>query len=71
MVLGMVAVSSLFLECILSIPLAIVGLPLGAVSFYQKEKAGEGKGMAIAGMATCGIVLIWVFIVLLLLDVAW
>ena len=56
MVLGIVAVVFAFIPFVgafIAIPCAVVGLPLAGVGLKRKMDAGEGRGMAIAGIVTC------------------
>jgi len=63
MILGIL---SLVMCCLyfLSIPLAIVGLVLGCVSYSKAKKAGASNGMAIAGIICSCISLVFWLIVL-------
>ena len=70
MVLGIIALIFGFIPvfgAFIAFPCFAVGLPLSGVSFYQKKKAGEGLGMAIAGLATnivaLLIVILWTVII--------
>jgi hypothetical protein len=61
MILGIIAVIFAFIPVVgafIAIPCAVVGLPLSAIGFVIKRRRGEGRGMAIAGMATCTIGLV-------------
>ena len=66
MVLGIIAIVFAFIPIVgalIAIPCIVVGLPLSSVSFVKKKRAGEGIGMALAGMATN--------IVALVMVIAW
>lgn len=61
MILGIVAFLFAFVPLVgtwIAIPCAVIGLPLSGVSFAKKRKAGEGTGMAIAGIVTCVLAII-------------
>lgn len=55
MILGIIAVVFAFIPLVgvfIAWPCVAVGLPLSGVGFYRNRKAGQGTGMAIAGIAT-------------------
>ena len=54
--MGIVAIVFAFVPfagAFIAIPCAVVGLSLSVVGYNRNEEAGEGKGMAIAGIVTC------------------
>ena len=70
MVLGIIAVVFAFIPvfgAFISFPCIAVGLPLSAIAFVRQRKAGEGYGMAVAGIATNVVALViailWIAVV--------
>ena len=57
MVVGILSCVFAFLWFI-GLPLGAVGLPLSITALLQKQRAGEGRGMAIAGIATSSVGLV-------------
>ena len=65
MILGIIALVFGFIPvfgAFVCFPCIAVGLPLSGVGFYRNRKAGQGTGMAIAGMATNIVALVIVII---------
>lgn len=63
MILGIIAIVFAIIPLFgtfIAVPCIGVGLPLGGVSFYQHNKRGDGKGFAIAGLATNIVALVMV-----------
>lgn len=73
MVLGIIGVVFVLFCMPLSVILALIGLPLGAISYSRQNKgtaANDSKGMAIAGMVLNGISLALAVVLFLFVGVA-
>lgn len=75
MILGIVSVVFAFIPvfgAFVAIPCAVVGLPLSVVGFNRNRREGAGRGMSIAGMATCivGLILAILWLTLFSIGVA-
>ena len=68
MVLGIVAVTLAWIPLIgiVSIPLVLVGMPLSVISLRQRLQNGESAGIAIAGIATNSVALVFILIYIFL-----
>ena len=65
MILGIIGLIFGFIPVIgafIAFPCIAVGLPLAIIGFFKNRKAGQGTGMAIAGMATNAVALVIVIV---------
>ena len=65
MVLGIVAIIFAFIPVVgafIAFPCIAVGLPLAIIGFVRNRKAGQGTGMAIAGIVTSCVALVIVIV---------
>jgi uncharacterized membrane protein len=70
MVLGIIAFILSLIPCIggwIAFLPALIGLILSILGLLQSKKTGQGRGMAIAGIVLCILVLAWIPISLTLL----
>ena len=68
MVLGIVAVTLAWIPLIgiVSIPLVLVGMPLSIISLVQRRQRGARIGMAVAGIATNSVALLFIILYVVL-----
>lgn len=68
MVLGIVAVTLAWIPLIgiVSIPLVLVGMPLSIIGLRQRMQKSEGTGIAVAGIATNSVALVFILIYIFL-----
>ncbi len=68
MVLGIVAVTLAWIPLIgiVSIPLVLVGMPLSIIGLIRRRQRGASIGMAVAGIATNSVALLFIIIYIFL-----
>ena len=68
MVLGIVAVTLAWIPFIgiVSIPLVLVGMPLSIISLIRRRQRGASLGMAVAGIATNSVALMFIIMYIFL-----
>ena len=68
MVLGIVAVTLAWIPLIgiVSIPLVLVGMPLSIISLIRRRQRGASLGMAVAGIATNSVALMFIIMYIFL-----